>query len=528
VNAATEYPELAAVATGTGSKPSTAADRALLACVVAIGSVKSRTAQVLDDGDVYVECSAAYVCHLFGVGYGSALAAFASLGEQLAWRQVDPGAARAAGVRLRTLRPNQRWGRHLLIPGPSWDAVQRAARDLTDGGVRLPEPESTDWSAALTTGPPSRMPVGASGSERGRTSATRCPCPAHSGGDRRPSLVVWETLRGAGTGGCRCMVSGQLGQWRTAPDGLTVEVVFRPRTAPVTAGPTADTGDRRHIEPIGGDPGPVGGRAGYAGVGPRRGHEAGRLEHWATPDGPRSGVVAGGRRVAPGGSAPGVIDVLLRADAVARGPAATARAVSVGQTWAPVPDLLLTGAVVTPASWREQPIVGADGFPDVVAVPATWRAVRQRWVTVDLDDVWGLDDDDDLGGFDVRLRRLLRRHPAMRAELSGRYAVVRTGPTGLHVWLELRHERVDPQGWWASRDVQVWFADVSGAVAGALLRSGVRHAEVDRATWSADRWFRRPGWRRLADGSLFLARLVAVDRDGVRSRERAEPPRRGR
>lgn len=154
-----------------------------------------------------------------------------------------------------------------------------------------------------------------------------------------------------------------------------------------------------------------------------------------------------------------------------------------------------------------------------------WRPVhdlapcRAVWVPVDIDEAGGLDKVND---FDVvgRVRGVAARDP----ELSGRVVVVRSGPTGLHVWVELREARIDPMGWYRDPAVRAWLAGFGYRLLRAARHAGVTGGRVDPAVWSAGRWMRMPGWRLLEDGeTLFRARLVGMDLRVVRGRKPRVP-----
>ena len=130
--------------------------------------------------------------------------------------------------------------------------------------------------------------------------------------------------------------------------------------------------------------------------------------------------------------------------------------------------------------------------------PAGWTPSGRRWLVLVLDDVEGLDAAGDARACEVILEAL-HRCPEVEA---GDVAIVRTGPTGVHVWARLR-EVVAP----GSRELQTAHRKVSRAVLGALGRIGVE-GKSDPTAAHAGRWARRPSWRVLPSGEVFRSRLL--------------------
>ena len=116
-----------------------------------------------------------------------------------------------------------------------------------------------------------------------------------------------------------------------------------------------------------------------------------------------------------------------------------------------LPDVLMSVSCMRRASWQDQ-----------------WKAKTQRWMLIDLDDVEGLDRcSADLG---ERLSFLAMQDP----EVGGSVAVVRTGPTGIQVWVELEPARHSPVEWCQLPEVRRWHAELGELLLDECHRQGVR------------------------------------------------------
>lgn len=182
--------------------------------------------------------------------------------------------------------------------------------------------------------------------------------------------------------------------------------------------------------------------------------------------------------------------------------------------WMPVS--LLSVSLMRASEWKE--VATRSANTPIARVPASWEPSAQAWVLLDIDGLHGLGpaaaDDPVTAAVAAAATRAARRD----AQLSGRLMVVRTGPSGLHLWAELREPRADPRGWFADPAVRVWYAALGGRVLAAVRRAGGVGGVVDMSSAAAGRFARRPGWRVLEEGGVFRSALVGVATARVRGR----------
>jgi hypothetical protein len=126
----------------------------------------------------------------------------------------------------------------------------------------------------------------------------------------------------------------------------------------------------------------------------------------------------------------------------------------------------------------------------------------QQWVLVDVDDVQLPEQAHALG---PALAAAVRAD----AEASGRCAVVRTGPTGLQVWVELAHARHSAATWHQLPEVRAWHAALGERLLAVAQAHGAQGGHADASACAAGRFGRRPGWR-LVDGAPYRAHLLHV------------------
>lgn len=163
-----------------------------------------------------------------------------------------------------------------------------------------------------------------------------------------------------------------------------------------------------------------------------------------------------------------------------------------------------------------------DGFEPVATV----------WVGVDIDklripltavaSVYGEDEQDARALVDQRggpgcvgdemLRKAateaIQAWLEAQPEFTGRFAMVRTGPSGVQVVAELEHARWSPEGLWDDPDFRAQAENLGKVVLGALRVNGCTGGTLDTSSFAAGRYVRRPGWRIAKDGHLFRSRLV--------------------
>lgn len=178
------------------------------------------------------------------------------------------------------------------------------------------------------------------------------------------------------------------------------------------------------------------------------------------------------------------------------------------EEWLPTP--LVSVSAMKPSGWRD--VTSANGR--LISVPASWEASVQAWVLFDIDDIELLDGEDVVTESANKMALAVRRN----RELSGRCLVMQTGPTGLHVWAELREVREDPRAWFKKEEVRSWYAELGTRLLQASHRAGSASGKIDMSSCSAGRFARRPGWRLLDDGTLFRSRVVMYVPSIVRKR----------
>lgn len=548
--------------------------RGVRACLRALyrraGFIAEASADTRAKGPLYVELGPAYVLAAACVGsekvtrYSVEQIAWPALRAILLWEEVPLYEAKARGARLRGLNAGGRYGRHLFFSRDAlvvavqvaedfFEDVSEHCRDIVDEGSA-----ESPWFGVRVEAVVQlrRLPLPGL-----RTVSARCPRgAAHRNGDRKPSLMLWMNRDGI-TGGAMCPVcvdNPSPGEphrfltWRVMymPDNRAVLVTPRRRAqedlAALYSGsapPPLDdldverTPDAQEADDAGELPGfPVGGCVADRTVASRVGavqhmaYVTASLKRGAAEGDPRSrtvGTVA--RQRCP-------LKALLWSERRSSGPMAAERAGEVaffarasleaGDLPADdgadecndgerangelLPTQLLSVSAMKPTGWRD--VAAAGGR--VVSVPAGWEASAQAWVLFDLDDVDGLGDEDVVQAAGAKIVGALRREQ----QLSGRAAVLQTGPRGVHAWAELREVRDNPRRWWAQDATRAWYARLGGRVLAAAHRAGAREGKVDMASCAAGRFARRPGWRLLSDGSLFRARIVTVAAARVRNR----------
>ena len=179
------------------------------------------------------------------------------------------------------------------------------------------------------------------------------------------------------------------------------------------------------------------------------------------------------------------------------------------EEWLPTP--LISVSAMRPSAWRD--VISVRGRQ--VSVPASWEASVQAWVLFDIDDLQALDGDGVVANAGNKMTLAVRRDK----ELSGRCVVMQTGPSGLHVWAELREVRETPAEWFRKTETREWYAYVGKKLLSAVHRAGAVKGKVDMSSCAAGRFARRPGWRLLEDGSLFRSHVVAYVPSTVRNRK---------
>lgn len=177
------------------------------------------------------------------------------------------------------------------------------------------------------------------------------------------------------------------------------------------------------------------------------------------------------------------------------------------EEWLPTP--LVSVSAMRPTAWRD--VTVANGR--LISVPASWEASAQAWVLFDIDDI-DLISEVIVMESGNKISLVVRREQ----ELSGRCLVMRTGPSGMHVWAELREVREDPGAWFKKEDTRAWYVGLGSRFLNAAHRAGACGGTIDMSSFAAGRFARRPGWRLLEDGTQFRSRVVTYVPSRVRSR----------
>ncbi len=518
---------------------------------------------------LYVECGPAYVLSSATVGtsrekvtrYSVETHAWPALRNALKWEEVPLHVARARGARLRSLHVGGRYGRHLFFTSDALAVAAEVAEDYFDevaaeardaAGVNEPW-VGNDVEAVVNL---RRMPIPGA-----RTVSARCPRgDAHQNGDRKPSLMLWMNKDGV-TGGAMCPVCTEHAHGGAPQRFLTWRVLYladnraalcTPRkrahlaltemcadaggaaraisSACCSHSSAATTGTADASSTVAADTGvPVGG---YVMTNRHEAGGIGRVQHMAYVTATlKAGVEEGDARSRSIGTVARQRDplqALLWSDRRARGPMAAERAAETAwfarasleedsdveededqlhDDW--LPTRVLSISAMRPTGWRD--LSAANGR--IVSVPAGWEPSAQGWIVFDLDDFDHIEEYI-MAKAAGKIVATLRRDQ----ELSGRCAVVQTGPNGLHAWAELREVREDPRAWFASDSTRTWYANLGARVLTATRKAGMKHGKVDMSCCSAGRFARRPGWRVLTNGDLFRSCVVTVAASKVRGR----------
>jgi hypothetical protein len=423
-----------------------------------------RSIQPGPDGRWYVEACPAYIQTVDGMTRWSASKGWSAVRSVLGWMEASIDYIRTTAIRLRRLaRGVRRGGRHLLL-----DPWMVRALDEASGLDRfstcvpsktIPAPEQA--LRLLTTNK--------------KTAAIRCPW--H--GDRSPSLVLWSN------GGAMCMSCRWRGAWVVQGGDLRLFSASEKRHGKCNT-PHRHNKRSQHshrVDPVG----PVGGCVSGSPVcenvvgallSQYQDHKTGTWERTRS----RGHLLRGG-----------LLNAMKNADTRAGWRSVVDRASHA--SWlcggdlpgdVMLPDLLVSVSTMGRRSWSEP-----------------WVPWLQRWMLVDLDDVQGLDRCGD------SLGEMLASHAAQDSEVGSEVAVVRTGPTGVQVWVSLRKPRHNPKKWCQLPEVQGWHHRLGKSLLKVCRDLGATGGKVDRSACAAGRFGRRPGWR-WKNGEPYRSRLLAV------------------
>lgn len=91
---------------------------------------------------------------------------------------------------------------------------------------------------------------------------------------------------------------------------------------------------------------------------------------------------------------------------------------------------------------------------------------------------------------------------------TGRFAILRTGPRGVQIAVELEHARWESADLWRDIHFVRLIDEVAVQMLSILRAQGCQGGHVDRSMFRAGHDMRRPGWRIDKEGRLFRARLI--------------------
>ena len=467
-----------------------AAGKGLRALIWVLAVAKRPSLQKLQAGWA-VELCPSYLRTLDGITHWAARQAWPVAERILDWAEMDAQTARGMGMTLRAC--NKRRGRLLMLADDALQQLEKAQEILCSHktAYRAELSDTRTLEHTLHVEPNTR-----------RCFAVRCPNHEnHKRRDRKPSLVLWRNTDGV-TGGARCMVCQRDHMprtWAVEFNGSEVKL-FSPRSK--ASVPRSFSHSRNNKQSLSTPTGTHRGKH----VGGRVTHREKRAYHCsAVLEGYGSGSSYALARRVVGESKRDVLDVLEWHERRSAGPAATQRAQfaawlgSVDEREKVLPTKILSVTHMR----LSRSLTRSDAL----------HSVTQRWVLLDVDRVSMREES--ASDIAAGIARVVRRD----AQCSGRLAVVKTGPTGLHVWVELRVARHSPVAWHRDEAVMHWYSSLGARVLAAAHRAGAMGGYVDMACCAAGRFGRKPSWRLLDDGTAYRSRLLLIVRDRLRSTE---------
>ena len=459
--------------------------------------LKSNSLQLLQDNRWYLELCPTYLSSIEGVTYWAARRGWSKMRSTIGWLEANRHTASYLGARLRDKRSGTRFGRHVVLEGHKKHALFIAAEKAKQSGA-------FDCFGAVST--PStaivaRVPLPKQWnrlqrlSGRPKTIAISCPNKHnHNRGDKNPSLVLWvnSDLK---SGGAQCMVC-RCGDKPTTYSFKVVgnEIVLRkpaglrirqkPKTQVI---PTFNR--RRHKQNpykcIGGMTTSGQGAGRYVGASLMGCSESGK--RWRTQ----------GQRLS---SDP--ISAIKWSEARSKGSTATDRAHYLQSCISPddfndigalTPTSLCSVSKMKPSRYTEKPWG---------VCPEGWEASSQEWVLIDIDDAGNLDIATN------EIPSIVNSICQSDTQLSGEYAIVRTGPVGFQVWCKLLKARYNPVAWFKKIDVRLWYRRLAESILNKVQYLGVSGGHIDMSSCAAGRYGRRPGWRLMPDGTAYRSSLI--------------------
>lgn len=465
------------------AKERSAVAHAIRALLWICGDVKHSHFQDCSNDTKYIELCPSYIATVDGVTRWAARQAWDVCSALIGWSEVSRDTAIAFGADIRSIQYGQRWGRHVLFNKEQYSLLKSAAHQARESGLLSGYYENIQSEKTCTIHLPSDVWSG-----NRRTIAVSCPHHHnHKKGDKNPSLILWRPDSN-GRGGAMCMVCKD-------KDGnpLTMsayhrgnKVILRSKSEHGSHHTKPVLHHRHNKYPIGGSIGPVGGRVASSGGGVFIGAKL-------ATRGSRTARSVGSRLSGD------PIRVLKWSDSRSRGKTESERAAFIRYMSDGTNELseqfetpLCSVSSMSPSVWHDY---GGR------SIPGGWKSTHQAWVLFDVDDVYGVVDHQ-------RMLQMISSRIEKQSDLSGRFAVVQTGPVGYQVWAELREVRHSPEQWHRSPEVIQWYRRIGqGFVADISLCGGYSH-KLDMSSCAAGRFGRRPCWRMMEDGSVFRSKLL--------------------
>ena len=484
----------------------TSVSRATRSMLWVLGELKADQAQHLPSGHWYIELCPTYLASIDGVTRWSAGQAWKRFRQAVPWLEVPLAYAVGLGARIRPLKRGERWGRHILLSDQQRASMLKATVLARNSGLLAAfESDCVAHKAPVAAVPlPERLRASRGPSGR-RTAAAQCPLTHnHKHADRSPSLVLWRN--GASeTGGAMCMSCRVTwGVRYTGAQALLYPTMKRRNTEPQLPQNTPLSEDRHNKNllhtrstPVGGFVGSKQASATYVGACLRT-HVADGL---ATTRRSRGNAISGDP-----------LSALQWSESRSKGSSAEDKAIVVGKLLGETP--LNTQKHLVPTSVCSVSQMRASAWESAPwgTKPSKWEAHGQRWVLFDLDGVENIPTNKE------QLTNAILRVVRRDSEVSGKAAIVQTGPVGLQIWVELREARHSPSHWFSTAEVGEWYRSLGERMLQATRRVGTSCGKVDMASCAPGRFGRRPGWRLLADGTVFRSSLLGVAQHEVAGR----------
>ena len=463
-----------------------------------LSEVKKNDWQQVEGGWV-IEMCPSYLRTIDGVTHWAARQCWPMVSDIIGWDELSFKQARSLGFQNKIKKVKRRFGRFVFVNSKLKTEIHSAAASL---GLSFAGHDDHEVEYVIH---PKRVPRAGRGSV-----AVRCPCTAnHRNGDRNPSVILWRNS-GGNTGGARCMVCQRddlpMTWFVKFRDDGSLELI-RPRramglglarskgTSKVRCRKVRNNYNPSQCKLTAADMRDVGSHISTKRSNGR--YVTAKIEGFDTPRGYRTArrVVSACRN--------GLMDSLRWHERSSAGPSQTSkaeiiRAMDVGREKHEqfLPSCLISNSTMRPSDW-------------VNNRPINWAPARQKWILYDLDHL-------NLSQLDVdQLFSKLKTTFEGDRTFSGTFAVVRTGPSGLHVWVEMKYERYHPKTWHRLPGVVKWYASFGNRILKLVRACGGRKGVLDMSSCAAGRFGRRPGWRILRDGQVYRSHLLMAH-DGIK------------